>query len=193
MNSHCGHKCKLCCNKLYDIEKLPVVTKEQMRSCTTLCLTGGDPFYIKRQKLEDFVLLVRDLYPNIQNVYVYTSGTALFQAVSIGKFSNLNIFDAVNIAPKNKEDWVLTEYIIRRIIYPKSKNHKNRLYVFKEQMEEYNKRMEMIGNSSPFAKRLFEENFEVLFRTWDKEFKTPDNEYFVRVRDLYEEDLRYFV
>ena len=188
MLNYCGHKCKLCCNKKYDIEKLPVVTEEQLKSCTTLCLTGGDPFYITSYKLEAFVLDLRLKYPNIQNVYVYTSGAALWE-IDAFEHINFNIFDAVNIAPKNNNDWSRTFEVLERQAYPKSKNNKNRLYVFKDQMVYYQALIECL-KVYPYLKKQFEENFEVLFRTWDEEFKTPDNEYFVRLEKLYEAEQR---
>lgn len=39
--SECGKKCPMCCNKLYDIETIPVVSIKELRSADTVCLTGG--------------------------------------------------------------------------------------------------------------------------------------------------------
>ena len=42
--SKCNYKCELCCNKLYDIEKIPVATVKELKTIHTLCITGGEPF-----------------------------------------------------------------------------------------------------------------------------------------------------
>lgn len=41
---NCDHKCNLCCNKMYDIDKIPVATVEEMKTVHTVCITGGEPF-----------------------------------------------------------------------------------------------------------------------------------------------------
>lgn len=40
--SRCNYNCELCCNKLYDIDKIPVATVEELKTIHTLCITGGE-------------------------------------------------------------------------------------------------------------------------------------------------------
>lgn len=49
----CNYKCELCCNKLYDIEKIPVATVKELKTIHTLCITGGEPFMASID-LDDF-------------------------------------------------------------------------------------------------------------------------------------------
>jgi len=44
ITKRCTNDCPLCCNKNYDIEKVPLPTEEELSSVSTVCLTGGDPF-----------------------------------------------------------------------------------------------------------------------------------------------------
>lgn len=110
ITNRCRHNCKLCCNKLYDIEKIPVVTVELLKSVQTVCLTGGEPFGINPEYLLFFVKQIRQQYKNIENLYVYTSGyelqshpwllTELTKDRVEGRLLN-----GINIAPKDYKDW----------------------------------------------------------------------------------------
>lgn len=74
------------------------------------------------------------------------------------------------------KDWLVLEKIAnstsRDYLNNISRLSSNRLYVFKEQISFFEERFK------PIAKKL---NLNVLYRTWDKEFKTPDNEIFRRL------------
>ena len=74
------------------------------------------------------------------------------------------------------KDWLALEKIAnstsRDYLNNISRLSSNRLYVFKEQVPFFDERFK------PIAKKL---NLNVLYRTWDKEFKTPDNEIFRRL------------
>lgn len=63
--SKCNYKCELCCNKLYDIEKIPVATVKELKTIHTLCITGGGPF-LASIDLDDFASSVKDDFPNIK-------------------------------------------------------------------------------------------------------------------------------
>lgn len=188
MLNTCGHDCPLCCNKLYDISKLPTVTPELLSNAHTICLTGGDPFYIGELPLIDFVNRMRKQYPNIEKVYVYTSGSYLRwyladRAKGIPDFDfmrALNI-DGVTISPKNEKDWrnlqaiLMSQYGCKFLRSLKS----NRLLVFDDQKDLYES---LVARYIYFSSSL---NLQVLGRKWDKTFKTPDNEYFCRLPVLF--------
>lgn len=169
--SRCNYNCELCCNKLYDIDKIPVATVEELKTIHTLCITGGEPF-IASINLNDFARSVKDGFPNVKNIFVYTSGVMLLYNLP----QVFSYIDGLSICPKSMKDWLALEkianstshYYLNNI----SKLASNRLYVFKEQVALFEGRFKHI------AELL---NLNVLYRTWDKEFKTPDNEIFRRL------------
>lgn len=83
ITNKCRHDCEFCCNKLYDIEKIPVVTVELLKSVQTVCLTGGEPFGINPDELCAFILRLRKQYPNIENLLYTQVGTRLLSELSI--------------------------------------------------------------------------------------------------------------
>ena len=169
--SRCNYNCELCCNKLYDIDKIPVATVEELKTIHTLCITGGEPF-IASINLNDFARSVKDDFPNVKNIFVYTSGVMLLYNLP----QVFSYIDGLSICPKSMKDWLALEkianstshYYLNNI----SKLASNRLYVFKEQVALFE------GIFKHIAELL---NLNVLYRTWDKEFKTPDNEIFRRL------------
>ena len=169
--SKCNYNCELCCNKLYDIDKIPVATVEELKTIHTLCITGGEPF-MASINLDDFARSVKDGFPNVKNIFVYTSGVMLLYNLP-QIFSYIN---GLSICPKSMKDWLALEKIAnstsRDYLNNISKLSSNRLYVFKEQVALFEGRFKHI------AEML---NLNVLYRTWYKEFKTPDNEIFRRL------------
>ena len=63
INRVCGHNCSLCCNKHYNIKKIPCITNKILSQVHTLCLTGGDPFFINFL-LDELVMQIRKEFPN---------------------------------------------------------------------------------------------------------------------------------
>ena len=169
--SKCNYNCELCCNKLYDIDKIPVATVEELKTIHTLCITGGEPF-MASINLDDFARSVKDGFPNVKNIFVYTSGVRLLYNLP----QIFSYIDGLSICPKSMKDWLALEKIAnstsRDYLNNISKLSSNRLYVFKEQVALFEGRFKHI------AEML---NLNVLYRTWDKEFKTPDNEIFRRL------------
>ena len=169
--SKCNYKCELCCNKLYDIEKISVATVKELKTIHTLCITGGEPFMASID-LDDFARSVKKNFPNIENIFVYTSGLILMYRLP----HIFSYIDGLSISPKSMKDWLALEKIAnstsRDYLNNISRLSSNRLYVFKEQISFFEERFK------PIAKKL---NLNVLYRTWDKEFKTPDNEIFRRL------------
>lgn len=169
--SKCNYNCELCCNKLYDIDKIPVATVEELKTIHTLCITGGEPF-MASINLDDFARSVKDGFPNVKNIFVYTSGVMLLYNLP----QIFSYIDGLSICPKSMKDWLALEKIAnstsRDYLNNISKLSSNRLYVFKEQVALFEGRFKHI------AEML---NLNVLYRTWDKEFKTPENEIFRRL------------
>lgn len=173
INKECDHNCPLCCNKLYDIDKIPVATVEELSTVETVCITGGEPFMalIDINKLAG---RIRKQYPNVINIFVYTSGNVLISRYTM----SLKNFSGVNIAPKTEKDWKAIEDYLGDTLFRKDplvsslKELKmNRLYVFKDQVDNFEK-----------YKHLAEDyHLEVVYRKWDKEFKTPEDEIFRRL------------
>lgn len=168
--NECGKKCRMCCNKLYDIDALPVVTVAELKSANTVCLTGGDPFLYS--ELYKFIDRLRGQYPNIKNLYAYTSGHALYNYLNLNWFE-IGKLDGVSIAPKDVSDWVSLKNILKNEMLNKilSSMKSNRLMIFDSQKAKFEKFLKYIDLSM----------FTILGRTWDKEFNTPENEIFRRL------------
>lgn len=179
ITNHCRHNCELCCNKLYDIEKIPVVTVQLLKSVQTVCLTGGEPFGIDCDLLGAFINRLRRQFPNIENLYIYTSGKEIGERHHFAaQLTNARIgkrVNGINIAPKDFDDWdgfkkLLTAYPSIFDV-PSS----NRLYIFREQLPVFDSMK--IDLSSL--------NINVIVRQWTKTFNTPDNEHFARLPILF--------
>jgi hypothetical protein len=171
----CRHKCPLCCNRLYDIEKIPVVTVERLKSVDTVCLTGGEPLMVNYYVFYHLVEELRTQYSNIKNLYVYTSGEDLFYArYNLKALVRKKYVNGLNVAPKGHLDWQAFRICLREHseIF---KGDSNRLYVFPEQQKNFEK----------YTKDLSLGNIDVIGRKWDKVFNTPDNEYFERLPILF--------
>ncbi len=171
--SKCDHACKLCCNTLYVIDKIPVATVEELKTVHTLCITGGEPFET-RIELDKFAFQIKEQYGNIEHIYVYTSGGRGFTA----NIPNLgfDIFDGVNFAPKNSCDFealaAFVKFADNNILTSLRSRPSNRLYIFKDQTKIFEEKYKYLADVL---------NLNVIYRTWDKEFKTPNNEIFRRL------------
>lgn len=170
--SKCNYKCELCCNKLYDIEKIPVATVKELKTIHTLCITGGEPFMASID-IDDFARSVKKNFSRTSKTYSFIQADKFLCSVCHISF----LIDGLSISPKSMKDWLALEKIAnhstsREYFNNISRLPSNRLYVFKEQVPFFEERFK------PIAKKL---NLNVLYRTWDKEFKTPDNEIFRRL------------
>ena len=175
ITNKCRHDCEFCCNKLYDIEKIPVVTVELLKSVQTVCLTGGEPFGINPDTLCMFIMRLRKQYPNIENLYIYTSGyEASFRIMHIYNMMKRKAINGINIAPKDYRDWAGFVSIIDHTTSVFVENSSNRLYVFKEQQEAFDSNCDLSNI-----------NIDVIYRKWDKTFNTPNNEHFARLPILF--------
>ena len=176
ITNNCRHNCKLCCNKFYKIDEIPVVTVELLKSVQTVCLTGGEPFSVPNEILKNFIIELRSQYENIKKLYMYTSG------MEFGKYGwkyqiciDCNYINGINVAPKDWLDWQWFADTIKdwNALYP-NKNS-NRLYVFKDQRPIFD----------AMGLDLKDANIQVIDRTWDCKFNTPPNEHFARLPILF--------
>ena len=174
--NECGKKCPMCCNNLYDIDAIPVVTVAELKSANTVCLTGGDPFLYS--ELYKFIDRLRGQYPNIKNLYAYASGHALYNYLNLNWFE-IGKLDGVSIAPKDVSDWVSLKNILKKnemLNKILSSMKSNRLMIFDSQKANFEK----------FLKNIDLSMFTILGRKWDKEFHTPENEIFRRLPILFD-------
>ena len=158
--NRCTHKCTLCCNKQYDIDKIPVVTVEELKYADTICFTGGEPFLL--ENIDDFAGAVKLQYPNITNIYVYTCGDSLLRwmTTDIITYMGMQYIDGVSISPKNKYDAECVNKLFSDFLKHDLKGLKsNRVYVFPEVKEYLDTSLIDLPNT------------EVIDRTWQEDFK----------------------
>ena len=175
ITNKCRHQCEFCCNKLYKISEIPVVTVELLKSVNTVCLTGGEPFTINPIVLKNLIYNLRTQYKNIKNLYIYTSGYE-FEKVHQDYYEFIHAYNwinGINIAPKDWKDWIAVPKVIPTIYYTLNSN---RLYVFREQRPIFD----------AMHIDLSKVNIDVIDRKWDTTFNTPDNEHFARLPILFD-------
>ena len=168
----CDHHCRLCCNKHYDINKIPVATVEELETVHTVCITGGEPF-LSWVNIDNLAVDIKLQYHNVNNIYIYTSGFAF----AARQDQHFGYVDGINFAPKNSNDWGALEAFVNDAssseqIANVARLKSNRLYVFKEQEKAFRERHAHISEKL---------NLNVIYRMWAEEFKTPDNEIFRRL------------
>jgi hypothetical protein len=173
ITNDCDHKCPLCCNKQYNINKdIPVVSIEELQKANTICITGGEPF-LKYSACRFLPQSIKRQYPNIQNIYIYTSGHALANYL-LGGFGDLLYIDGLNISPKNDTDIRCLNTILNQYYIPFTTLKSNRIYVYPEHKEA----IEKVLNKY----HIF--NTEIIYREWQEEFK-PNGDIFRRLPILY--------
>lgn len=178
ITKRCTNNCPLCCNKNYDIEKVPLPTEEELSSVSTVCLTGGDPFLLG-EKLDEIVNDLRKR-ENIKNIYIFTSGYAcLLYLKAYGKLPNI---DGITFSPKSKRDIkaldLLMGYYSRLLLSLKS----NRLYYFINKYDDCNYTIDndqlyLIADANTYL------GCKIFFRTWVNDFNSPENEIFRRIEN----------
>lgn len=174
INRTCTNSCPVCCNKQYDLDTVPVATVEELKAAHTVMLTGGDPFYVTG--IIDICSHLRLDYPNIKQLYIYTSGEWMFANVDIINFPERfhPYVDGINFSPKGKWDYdaikrMLTNsnFSIEFFVHVRS----NRIilmpndFMTREQQEEYIKSLPLEGLAFYGAK------FDVEYREWQEEFQ----------------------
>ena len=104
VNSNCTNRCNDCCNNQYNLDKVPVATVEELQNAKVVLLTGGEPFLLA--DIHDFVKSLRWQYQNIEKLYIYTSGYAMYKTrdkwLCYGDFGLY--VDGINFSPKCNGD-----------------------------------------------------------------------------------------
>ena len=104
VKSNCTNRCNDCCNKQYNLDKVPVATVEELQNAKVVLLTGGEPFLLA--DIHDFVKSLRWQYQNIEKLYIYTSGYAMYKTrdkwLCYGDFGLY--VDGINFSPKCNGD-----------------------------------------------------------------------------------------
>ena len=174
INRWCVHSCPLCCNKQYDLDTVPVATVEELKAAHTVMLTGGDPFSV--DGIASFCSHLRNDYPNIKQLYIYTSGSVMFANEDIinHPYRLCTRVDGINFSPKSEYDYVVIkemltnrDFAIEFFIHARS----NRIilmpndFMTREEQKEYIKSLPLKGLAFYGAK------FEVEYREWQEEFK----------------------
>lgn len=171
ITERCTHNCELCCNKQYNIDEIPVITVSELKNAHTICLTGGEPFLYSG--VCDFAKRIKEQYPNVQNIYVYTCGDSLY---SYMKRSDLHSIDGVSISPKNGYDAncicaLMNTPSYRRTLFELKSN---RIYVFPNVTKGWIESLELEGPS-----------FDVINRQWQEKFEPAKDSIFRRLPVLF--------
>lgn len=174
INRWCENSCPLCCKKQYDLDTVPVATVEELKAAHTVLLTGGDPFSVTG--IPEICSHLRHDYPNIKQLYIYTSGRWMSANMDINFFPEriYPYVDGINFSPKGKWDYdeikrLLTNinFAIEFFVHVRS----NRIilmpndFMTRKEQEEYIKSLPLKGLAFYGAK------FEVEYREWQEEFK----------------------
>lgn len=178
ITKRCTNNCPLCCNKNYDIEKVPLPTEEELSSVSTVCLTGGDPFLLGK-KLDEIVNDLRKR-ENIKNIYVFTSGYACL--LYLKKFNKLPNIDGITFSPKSERDYDAIWNFVDTYSYHFIKLSSNRMYMFIDKYDDCNYTID----NNKLVLLAYVWNYldcQVFFRTWVEDFNSPENEIFRRIEN----------
>jgi organic radical activating enzyme len=174
INRTCTNSCPLCCNNQYDLDTVPVATVEELKAAHTVMLTGGDPFYV--DGITSFCSHLRHDYPNVKQLYIYTSGDMMYLNEDIISHPDriFSLVDGINFSPKSKYDYVSIKRMLmdggfaidfffhvrsnRIILMPND-------FMTRKEQEEYIESLPLKGLAFYGAK------FEVEYREWQEEFQ----------------------
>lgn len=160
----CDHACELCCNKQYEIDKIPVITVDELKQAETILFTGGEPFLIGKE-LTGLARRIKAQYSNIKNIYAYTSGASLLEYLMDNLLhleSVLSYLDGVSIAPKNKNDMKCLETLFFNYQRVLSNLRSNRIYMFPQ----FKNKIEDLYNSTPELNHI-----DLIDRKWQETFE----------------------
>lgn len=162
VTSLCGRNCKHCCNKQYDLNGIPYVTDEELRTADTICITGGEPFLFANPP--EIAKYYKKRYKNIKNVFVYTNAKELGDYLLNNPYIDMDWIDGVSVSIKDWRDdeafnnTVVTDSRIRGM-------SSNRLYLF---------------DDITLNLAVISQFFQIMSRKWQKDFVPADNSIFRR-------------
>lgn len=196
VTSLCNRNCKYCCNKQYDLNDIPQVTKEELSECETVCLTGGEPFAYS--KPFGIARRLKTIYPNIKKVYVYTNAYEMWQYFDLllelkaTDIVDASAIDGYNISLKSLED--IKAFRQLNLIYPIVVASGRPFFPERSIMSRLNYICGYM-NKEPLHNRLYIQRkanegiidiaqtlgFEIIERPWQKEFVPCDDSIFRRL------------
>lgn len=166
--------CPFCCNNQYDLDTVPVATVKELKTAHTVMLTGGEPFVVPG--IVDFCSHLRFDYPNIKQLYVYTSGCEMFcyDELSFDPYYFSRNVDGIYFSPKIEIDYKAIKKMLTKKSFALEFFHfvpNNRIilmpndFMTREQQEKYIESLPLKDLAVYGAK------FEVEYRDWQEEFK----------------------
>ena len=166
--------CPFCCNKQYDPDTIPVATVKELKAAHTVMLTGGEPFVAPG--IIDFCSHLRFDYPNIKQLYVYTSGYEMscHDELSFDPYYFSRNVDGIYFLPKIEIDYKAIKKMLTKKSFALGFFHlvrNNRIilmpndFMTREQQEEY------IESLPLKVLAVYGAKFEVEYREWQEEFK----------------------
>ena len=151
----CARKCKFCCNKFYDWSEIATVSDEELRACTNIYLTGGEPFLYSNPN--NVARYFKGKYKNIKKVVVYTNAIELANYLKSG--GKLDAINSLDVSIKTALD----------------------IFAFDEVISEHEEVKHMIDNRCYYFDKLrpgTKGNFEVIEREWQPEFQPATDSIF---------------
>lgn len=169
ITNRCDRKCAYCCNKQYNIDKIPAVTDDELKEAEIIFLTGGEPFaYADPDRTAK---LLKQLYPNIKKVLVYTNAYELYRYLNNQYYpGTLNNIDGLTISIKEDRDRVVFSDFREKSLNRDERILKlssNRLYVFK-----------------PYETTPCPESIIKIVRKWQEDFVPASNSIFRRASSI---------
>lgn len=161
VTSLCDRDCMYCCNKQYDLKDIPYVTDEELKEAETLCLTGGEPFLFTQP--DAIAMYYKHRYPNIKNIYVYTNATEFADYIVCHPYEGFRNIDGFTVSIKDGWDFASANNVFKlhKNIF---KDKSNILYYFMDRFD---------------PEKI--ENFQVIKRSWQEDFKPADDSIFRKV------------
>lgn len=106
----CDRDCKYCCNKQYEVNKIPIVTEQELRRIERVFLTGGEPFIYSSPN--EIAWYLKHHYPNIKMIAAYTNAEALYTYRYNG--GSVEWLDGITISIKSKEDYIAFKHFVKK-------------------------------------------------------------------------------
>lgn len=117
VTAQCPHNCPMCCNKQFDLMKLPVVNRLDYDE---VMITGGEPL-IYPFGVRELVKGMRLLCPTSTKFYLYTSVADPYRFLNV-----LDMVDGVVLTPHNQQDvvalWTLNKFLLSRPVLTQNKS-----------------------------------------------------------------------
>lgn len=160
----CDRNCVYCCNKQYNLKKVPVITREELENAKMILLTGGEPVrYFNFFKLS---LFLKEINPNVKIIlYANAFEYLLFKIEKENSSTETKYLDGLSLSIKNHKDLKAFDILISEsLISPNIKS--NRLYIFDNLLPHFNEK---------------DSKFQFIKREWQEDFKPAEDSIFRRL------------